>query len=113
MLKTNCKFRKTIKDLLEQMNDLTAKFDDLEDRYKQLKADLAKIKPAVLYKPVKGDEVDRLFAEAMIRNNCKVPVKRISPGKYLFGTRNIMAKIINGNLVIRVGGGYMSVDEFI
>ena len=24
-----------------------------------------------------------------------------------------MAKIINGKLVIRVGGGYMSVDEFI
>jgi len=40
-------------------------------------------------------------------------VKRIAPGKYLFGTKNIMAKIINGKLVIRVGGGYMSADEFI
>jgi hypothetical protein len=40
-------------------------------------------------------------------------VKRLGPGKYLFGTKNIMAQIINGKLVIRVGGGYMSADEFI
>jgi hypothetical protein len=40
-------------------------------------------------------------------------VKRLGPGKYLFGSKNIMAKIINGKLVIRVGGGYMSADEFI
>ena len=31
----------------------------------------------------------------------------------MFGLRKIMAKIINGKLVIRVGGGYMSVHEFI
>jgi len=40
-------------------------------------------------------------------------VKRLGPGKYMFGTRNIIAKIIDGNLLIRVGGGYMSADEFI
>lgn len=42
-----------------------------------------------------------------------LPVKRLAPGKYLFGTKQILAKIINGKLVIRVGGGYMSADEFI
>jgi len=42
-----------------------------------------------------------------------IDVKRLGPGKYLFGTRNIMCKIINGKLVVRVGGGYMSADEFI
>ena len=31
----------------------------------------------------------------------------------MFGLKKIMAKIINGKLVIRVGGGYMSVAEFI
>jgi hypothetical protein len=31
----------------------------------------------------------------------------------MFGSRKIIAKIINGNLLIRVGGGYMSADEFI
>ena len=31
----------------------------------------------------------------------------------MFGSKQILAKIINGKLVIRVGGGYMSADEFI
>lgn len=40
-------------------------------------------------------------------------IKRLSDGKYMFGTRHIIAKIINNGLLIRVGGGYMTVDEFI
>ena len=31
----------------------------------------------------------------------------------MFGTKKIFAKIMNGKLVIRVGGGFMVVDEFI
>jgi len=31
----------------------------------------------------------------------------------MFGTKKILAKIINGRLVIRVGGGYMNAKEFI
>jgi len=31
---------------------------------------------------------------------------------YNFGTKKISAKIINGRLVIRVGGGYMGIEEF-
>jgi len=54
-----------------------------------------------------------MFAEALNRANLNLPVKRISVGKYMFGSRQIMIKIINGKLVVRVGGGYMSVDEFI
>ena len=30
----------------------------------------------------------------------------------MFGEKKIFAKIINGKLVIRVGGGYMNIDEF-
>lgn len=31
----------------------------------------------------------------------------------MFGTKRISVKIVNDKLLIRVGGGYMSVDEFI
>jgi hypothetical protein len=31
----------------------------------------------------------------------------------LFGSKNILAKIVNGKLLIRVGGGFMGADEFI
>ena len=40
-------------------------------------------------------------------------MQRTSAGNYLFGTKKILAKIINGKLVIRVGGGYMNAEEFI
>lgn len=45
--------------------------------------------------------------------NCPVPIKKLGNGYYIFGTRKIYAKILNGKLVIRVGGGYMVIDEFI
>jgi hypothetical protein len=31
----------------------------------------------------------------------------------MFGSRKIFAKIMNDKLVIRVGGGYMLIDEFL
>ena len=37
-----------------------------------------------------------------------VPIRRMEPGFYLFGTRKIYAKVLNNKLVVRVGGGYMS-----
>ena len=45
--------------------------------------------------------------------DCPVPVKRLGGGYYLFGTKKIYAKIMNGKLVVRVGGGYMVIEEFI
>jgi hypothetical protein len=42
-----------------------------------------------------------------------VPIKKLGNGYYIFGTRKIYAKILNGKLVIRVGGGYMIIEEFI
>jgi hypothetical protein len=41
-----------------------------------------------------------------------VPITRLGNGKYTFGTKDILAKILNGKLVIRVGGGYMGIAEF-
>ena len=65
------------------------------------------------YKPVKGDPIDELFAKSLNAAGLNLPVKRLGPGKYMFGSKQILAKIINGKLVIRVGGGFMSADEFI
>ncbi len=43
----------------------------------------------------------------------KVPINRIDQSKYLFGTKVISAQIINGVLMVRVGGGFMSIEEFV
>lgn len=60
-----------------------------------------------------NDELDQMLAKFLNINNCPVPIKRLGGGYYLFGTKKIYAKILNGRLVIRVGGGYMVIDEFI
>jgi len=66
-----------------------------------------------LYKPVKGDAVDEMFAGYLNKAQVQINVKRMSANNYMFGSKKILAKIINGRLVIRVGGGYMNAEEFI
>lgn len=46
-------------------------------------------------------------------NNVTVPIHRIEEKRYLFGTKLLSAKIINGKLMVRVGGGYMTIQEFV
>jgi Growth-Arrest-Specific Protein 2 Domain len=31
----------------------------------------------------------------------------------MWGSKKVLVKIINGRLIIRVGGGFMSVEEFV
>ena len=69
--------------------------------------------PVVEYVVDQNDEVDVLLGQFINVHDCPVPIKRLGNGYYLFGTRKIYAKILNGRLVIRVGGGYMVIDEFI
>ena len=39
-------------------------------------------------------------------------MKRLTPGRYLCGTKTILAKINNEKLVIKVDGGYLGADQF-
>ena len=63
--------------------------------------------------PQATDDVDVMLFDHMKYLGCEVPIKRLGGGYYMFGTRKIYAKIMNGKLVIRVGGGYMVIEEFI
>lgn len=65
------------------------------------------------YKPHSGDILDEMLGTFINKSNCLVPIKKLGDGYYLFGSRKIYAKILNGKLVIRVGGGYMIIEEFI
>jgi hypothetical protein len=42
-----------------------------------------------------------------------MPISRIGGGYYQFGSKKIYAKIMNRKLVVRVGGGYMDMGDFI
>ena len=82
----------------------------MEDR---MKANGAAANANNNYSAYKGDAVDEILAKYINMMQCQVPIKRLGTGYYLFGTRKIFAKIMNGKLVIRVGGGYMVIEEFI
>lgn len=43
----------------------------------------------------------------------KYPIERLGGDKYKFGDKKISAKVTNGNLIVRVGGGWASFEEFI
>ena len=70
-------------------------------------------KPKVKYIPVKGDKVDEKMAIYINNFDMDVPMQRLGDGQYMFGSRKVFAKIMNDKLVIRVGGGFMLIDEFL
>lgn len=72
----------------------------------------AKSPPQKSYQAVKGDEVDEMLAKWINLHGCTIWFEWLGGGFYMFGSKKIYAKIMNGKLVIRVGGGYMSIDEF-
>lgn len=65
------------------------------------------------YIPVKGDEIDMKLADYINEFGTPVPWKRVSEGVYWYGTKKVTVKIIRGNLIIKVGGGYMKLEVFI
>ena len=113
--------------LIERLNDLSQnvaqKIDDIEemelliqDKDKIIGIMNKKIRDKQ-QKPVfhmpKGDVLDQMLSHYVNQANCPVPIRKIGNGFYLFGTKKIYAKILNGKLVIRVGGGFMIIEEFI
>ena len=70
-----------------------------------------------VYIPVKGDPVDKRLAEYINnfpdRQKLKIMFMRESDGVYQFGTKRVSVKVEKDKINIRVGGGYLSIDEFL
>ena len=47
------------------------------------------------------------------RQKLKVMFLRESSGVYEFGSRRVMVKVERDKIQIKVGGGYLSIDEFL
>ena len=48
------------------------------------------------------------------RDNLKIMFLRESEGVYFFGQKRVYIKVEKGNqILVRVGGGYIAIDEFI
>ena len=107
-----------IANLEQQLNDLyeQKKLEASEEERLRLEEEerLRRLpKPKFKYIPVKGDKVDEKMATYMNNFDMDVPMQRLGDGQYMFGTRKVFAKIMNEKLVVRVGGGFMLIDEFL
>ena len=87
MITINCRYRKRIHEMLKELRNINQRRRELEEKYAALKRELSAVKVARVYRPTKGDAVDELFAQHMNKACLNLPVKRLAPGKYLFGTK--------------------------
>ena len=91
--------------------DLLKEVKDMEVYIQKLQLQLG------YYKPVAGDQIDILLAE-FINNQFERPALktlfvREAEGVYSFGTKKTNMKVEQGSLKVRVGGGYLSIAEFV
>ena len=98
-------------ELLQTVRDLEMEIETLKAYIIDLKARIA------VYIPVKSDPVDTKLAEYINnypdRQKLKIMFMRESEGVYEFGSRRVMVKVERGKIQIKVGGGFLSIDEFL
>ena len=99
-------------DLLKSVRNLELETATLKNYIIDLKSRVA------IYVPInQDDQVDQKVAEFINnfpdRNKLKIMFMRDSEGVYQFGSRKVKMEINRGKVQIRVGGGYLSIDEFL
>ena len=58
------------------------------------------------------DVVDQMLFDFKEEKKSSIILQKLTPNNYIFGTKKIYAKVSNGVLLIRVGGGFMDIDNF-
>lgn len=68
-----------------------------------------------IYTPEKNDNIDIAMADYINTRPSflEVGFLRVDQGVYLFGTKIVKVKLQNNRLIMCMGGGFMSIDEFI
>ena len=102
---------KTSLELLKQLKDAEVEIETLKQYIIDLKQRIA------VYIPVKEDNTDKRLAEYINnypeRSKLKIMFMRETSGVYQFGTKRVQVKVERDNIKIRVGGGYLSIDQFL
>ena len=98
-------------DLLTNLRDREVEVETLKSYVIDLKARIA------VYIPAKDCPVDMKLAEYINnypdRQKLKIMFMRESTGVYVFGSKRVMVKVERDKIQIKVGGGYLSIDEFL
>ena len=102
---------KTSLDLLQSLRDTEYEVETLKSYVIDLKARIA------VYIPVKDCPIDKKLAEYINnypdRAKLKIMFMRESEGVYEFGSSRVRVKVERDKIQIKVGGGYLSIDEFL
>ena len=85
----------------------------MDAKYSSVREGLCGLESHKVYEAVKGDMVDEMLVKHLNTAHANVPVERLSPGKYQFGTKQISAKVENGVLSLRIFAKWIGVKEFI
>lgn len=97
--------------LLNKVKEAEREVDVLKDYIYELKSKVA------IYIPVREDPIDKKLAEYINnypdRTKLKIMFMRESSGIYQFGSRKIYVRVEKDRIIIRVGGGYLTIDEFL
>ena len=98
-------------ELLKQLKDAEVEISTLQQYIVDLKQRIA------VYIPIKNDATDKKLAEFINnypeRSKLKIMFMRESEGVYQFGSKRVQVKVEREGIKIRVGGGYLSIDEFL
>ena len=105
-------------DANQQSLELLESLKATEEEVEILKQYIIDLKSRIaVYIPVKGDATDKKLAEYINnypdRQKLKIMFMRESEGVYEFGSKRIAVKVERDKIMIKVGGGYLSVDEFL
>lgn len=68
-----------------------------------------------VYQAVKGDVIDKALGDYLNSRNTVLPLPfvRENTGIYYFGTRKVNISYERNKLTVKVGGGFLPIDEFI
>jgi len=102
------------KTSLELLNTLR----ETELEVETLKAYIIELKTRIaIYIPTKDCPVDVKLAEYINnypdRQRLKIMFMRETAGVYEFGSKRVSVKVERDKIQIKVGGGYLSIDEFL
>ena len=102
---------RTSLEILQALRDHEVEVNTLKAYIVDLKSRIA------VYIPVKDSPVDKKLAEYINnypdRNKLKIMFMRESEGVYEFGSKRVMVKVERDKINIKVGGGFLSIDEFL
>jgi len=99
-------------------NQLRQVVEEQDQEIEQLTAENIALRENLeVYIPAKGDVIDNAVADYVNSggsvSKLKLLLIRESEGVYQFGSKKVYIKVEGGKVLIRVGGGFLTIEEFV